>query len=203
VAEPLPAKVNSTIDTRYMRQVLGHAPTSVAVVCTLAEGQPAGCTVGSFISVSVDPPLIAFFGMRTSATCAAIVRSGSFTVNILAADQARMCDLFARERSDRFAHAGWTAGRQGNPRLHGAVAVLDCDVESVTPTGDHEMVTGYVRDLLVARTDADPLIFVRGALRKLAPIVVPRQGANSRGSAPAPARPTRSSYHRPRRRASR
>jgi 3-hydroxy-9,10-secoandrosta-1,3,5(10)-triene-9,17-dione monooxygenase reductase component len=157
------------VDSRHMRQVLRHVPTSVAIVCTLDEGAPAGCTVGSFVSVSLEPPLIAFFGMKTSATLAAVARTGSFTVNVLASDQTNVCDLFARKRPNRFSHVGWTAGRGGKPRLSGALAVLDCDVESIMTIGDHEMVVGRVRQLTVDRPGAEPLVFARGALRDLAP----------------------------------
>ncbi len=80
---------------RLLRTVLGHVPTSVAVVCTLDGHEPVGHTVGSFVSVSLDPPLVGYFAMRWSGTLAAVRRSGVFSVNVLAEDQVALGRVFA------------------------------------------------------------------------------------------------------------
>lgn len=162
-------RTKTAVDASTMRTVLGQVPTSVAVVTTLDEGRPCGCTIGSLVSVSLDPPLVAFFAMETSATLWAIAAHGSFTVNVLAHDQAWVCDVFARRQEDRFTTTGWDPGHHGNPRLRGAVAVLECEVETVSPAGDHQMILGRVMDLEIQRPNSEPLIFAQGALRKLAP----------------------------------
>ena len=52
-------------DPRLFRQVLGQYPTGVCVVtATEPDGQRAGFVVGSFTSVSLNPPLVAFFRAR-------------------------------------------------------------------------------------------------------------------------------------------
>jgi 3-hydroxy-9,10-secoandrosta-1,3,5(10)-triene-9,17-dione monooxygenase reductase component len=157
------------LEARHMRKVLGHIPTSVAIVCTMDGRQPVGCTIGSFVSASLDPPLVAFFAMRSSSTLGAILRAGTFSVNVLAADQAQICDVFARKLPDRFRHLSWTAGQTGSPLLHGTLTALDCDLESVATVGDHEMIVGRVLTLTNARPGAEPLVFARGALRGLPP----------------------------------
>ncbi|MBA2635674.1 MAG: flavin reductase family protein, partial [Sphingomonas sp.] len=46
-------------DPRTLRDALGCFATGVTVVTALnAEGEPAGLTVNSFTSVSLDPPLL-------------------------------------------------------------------------------------------------------------------------------------------------
>lgn len=164
MAATVQEQVVPMIDPHHMRKVLGHVPTSVAIVCTMDEDEPVGCTIGSFVSVSLDPPLIAFFAMSSSSTFGSIARAGSFSVNVLAGDQAQVCDLFARKLPDRFRHVGWTAGAGGNPHLHGTLAVLDCEVDSIVTLGDHEMVVGRVDDLMIDRPGVEPLVFSRGAL---------------------------------------
>jgi flavin reductase (DIM6/NTAB) family NADH-FMN oxidoreductase RutF len=47
-----------TVDTGQFRQALGRHPAGVAIV-TLAG--PAGLTVTSFSSASLDPPLVSFY----------------------------------------------------------------------------------------------------------------------------------------------
>lgn len=165
------------IETARLRTVLGHLPTSVCVVSTAVDGEPVGATVGSFTSVSLDPPLVAFFMMRGSTTLGAVEASGTFAVNVLADDQEEICTTFARKERDRFDRAKWSGGRHGAPLLHGSLAVVDCDVEAITPAGDHHMILGRVVDLYVQRDQSEPLVFWRGGLRALGP------------AAPSPDRP--------------
>ena len=46
-----------TIDPADFRKVLGHFPTGVMVVTGATDEGPAGMAIGSFASVSLDPPL--------------------------------------------------------------------------------------------------------------------------------------------------
>ena len=49
------------IDAAHFRQVLGHFPTGVTVITAVgAEGRPGGFAVGSFFSISLDPPQPAY-----------------------------------------------------------------------------------------------------------------------------------------------
>ncbi len=63
------------IEAAAFRKVLGHHPTGVCVITSIdpngtptGNGIPIGMSVGSFTSVSLDPPLVAFFPDRRSAT---------------------------------------------------------------------------------------------------------------------------------------
>ena len=58
-----------SIDPAIFRQVLGTYPTGVSVITALdADGNPAGMVVGTFTSVSLDPPLVSVCIARCSAT---------------------------------------------------------------------------------------------------------------------------------------
>ena len=46
------------VDSRHLRRSVGQFVTGVTVVTYDLDGSPRGVTVNSFISVSVDPPLI-------------------------------------------------------------------------------------------------------------------------------------------------
>ena len=54
------AAVTISSDGREFRRVLGHYPTGVTVVTATCPGGPEGLTIGSFTSVSLDPPLVSF-----------------------------------------------------------------------------------------------------------------------------------------------
>jgi flavin reductase (DIM6/NTAB) family NADH-FMN oxidoreductase RutF/DNA-binding IclR family transcriptional regulator len=148
---------------RDFRRALGQYPTGVAVITARQDdGTPVGMVVGTFTSVSLDPPLVGFLPDRTSTTWPLIRAAGRFCVNVLGAGQEHVCRAFVTKADDRFdVHgAGDTAG--GSPRLAGTVLWIDCDVDAVLPAGDHDMVLGRVRDLGVPEDAGLPMLFVRG-----------------------------------------
>lgn len=150
------------IDPAQFRQVLGHFPTGVAVVTAVHEGMPVGMSIGSFTSVSLDPPLVAFFPGRTSSSWPAIEASGAFCANVLAEDQEHLSRLFAGKGDDKFSGVGWQPGPTGSPVLDGVLAWIDCDIERVEEAGDHWYVLGRVRDLAATGKAGGPLVFFRG-----------------------------------------
>ncbi|MGQ0431025.1 MAG: flavin reductase family protein [Microthrixaceae bacterium] len=154
-------------DSATYRQVLGHFPTGVTVITAVADDGPVGLAVGSFTSVSLDPPLVAFFPGSGSSSWPKIERAGSFCVNILGDDQEDVCRRFASKDDDKFGGLGWDAAGSGSPRISGAIAWIDCDIESVTAAGDHFCVMGRVRDLGVGH-DGGPLVFFRGGYGRFA-----------------------------------
>jgi flavin reductase (DIM6/NTAB) family NADH-FMN oxidoreductase RutF/DNA-binding IclR family transcriptional regulator len=151
-----------TFDGQKFRQVLGHFPTGVAVVTGMdADGSPAGMAVGSFSSVSLDPPLVAFMPDRSSTSWPRFRDAGSFCVNILGAEQESVCRTFASRGGDKFADLSWQPAGSGAPLLDGVLAWIDCDTEVVHEAGDHYIVIGRVRDLDIG-TPALPLVFFQG-----------------------------------------
>lgn len=156
------------IDSAKFRQVLGHFPTGVTVVTAAPDDGPVGLAVGSFASVSLDPPLVAFFPSSGSSSWPRIEATGSFCVNILGADQEEVCRRFASKDADKFDGLGWRPTGSGAPLLDGVLAWIDCDIEAVTEAGDHYLVMGRVRELEVGSAEAGPLIFFRGGYGRFA-----------------------------------
>jgi 3-hydroxy-9,10-secoandrosta-1,3,5(10)-triene-9,17-dione monooxygenase reductase component len=160
-ATPTPRPAAPSVDTAAFRQVLGHFPTGVVVVTSHLEDKPAGLSVGSFCSLSLDPPLVLFCVDRVSQTWPVVERTGVFCVNVLADDQEHVARMFSTRGVDRFAGIGWDAAPSGAPILDGVLAWIDCTVERVDEGGDHFIVIGRVLDLGVRR-EARPLVFFRG-----------------------------------------
>jgi flavin reductase (DIM6/NTAB) family NADH-FMN oxidoreductase RutF len=149
-------------DAARFRQVLGHFPTGVTVITTAAPGEsPTGLAVGSFSSVSLDPPLVAFMPAKTSTSWPKIEAAGAFCVNILAEDQEDVCRVFAGKGDDKFAGLGWKPGHQGAPIIDDVLAWIACDIDAVHEAGDHYIVVGAVRDLEIVH-EGRPLVFFRG-----------------------------------------
>ncbi len=157
-----------SIDAAHYRQTLGHFPTGVTVVAGIdpETDAAAGLAIGSFFSISIDPPLVGFCVGKSSGSWPRVSASGSFCVNVLAADQEDVCRVFASSGDDKFATIGWDAAGSGSPRIHDVLAWIDCDVETVHEAGDHDIIVGAVRDLGVER-EVDPLVFFRGGYANL------------------------------------
>ncbi len=151
---------HSPIDSDQFRAVLGNYPTGVAVVTGMdAAGEPLGMVVGTFTSVSLNPPLVAFLPMKTSRTFNSLREaSARFCINMLAADQEAICRTLASPGERKFASVKWHASPGGNPIIDGAVAWIDCEYASVVDGGDHHIVLGAVKDMGLER-DALPLLF--------------------------------------------
>src|SRR3546814_8446794 len=58
-------------------------------------------TVGSFTSISLDPPLVGFFADCGSSTLARVQAGGSFCVNVLTDSQHHLCGVFAAREIGR------------------------------------------------------------------------------------------------------
>ncbi|MFM7069566.1 MAG: flavin reductase family protein [Actinomycetes bacterium] len=159
------------IDPKEFRRVLGQFPTGVTVVAANAGDRPVGLAIGSFFSVSLNPPLVGFCVATTSGTWPLIEAAGVFGISVLAEDQSETSNQFASRSDDKFAGVHWDpAPVTGSPVIRGAVAHLDCELDAVYPGGDHVIVTGLVRELDVVRDDVGALIFFRGGYGKHAPI---------------------------------
>ena len=164
--------VDTSFDDKRFRDVLGHLPTSVVVITALTpNGQPSGMVVGSFTSVSLDPPLVAFLPTRTSSSFAAIREARTFCVNVLSAKQEAICRRFAVSGGDKFAGLKWSPAPSGAPLIDGVVAWIDCDFERIDEAGDHYIALGRVKHLGTG-VPTIPLLFFQGgyggfALRSL------------------------------------
>src|SRR3569623_675305 len=129
---------------RTLRVALGCFATGVTVVTALdGEGRPAGLTVNSFTSVSLEPPLL-----------------------LVNAHQQQPASItFSTRGEDRFGCTPWSTGEAGAPILGDSLCVFECERFAVYDGGDHHILVGQV---VKASFDAglDPLRFFRGRYRR-------------------------------------
>jgi flavin reductase (DIM6/NTAB) family NADH-FMN oxidoreductase RutF len=158
--------MTAQFDSARFREVLGYLPTGVVVVTGVdASGEPSGITIGSFVSVSLEPPLVGFFPGLRSRSWPAIAEGKKFCANILSSAQADECWRFAKEPQDdtanRFDGLHWTSSPSGMPVLPNAIGWIDCSIESVTEAGDHWFVLGRVETLHIAETTDEAMVFYK------------------------------------------
>lgn len=159
--------MSSGFDTAEFRRVLGHMPTGVTVITSVHDGDPVGLAVGTFFSVSLEPPMVGFCAAKASTSFPAIEAAGNFCANVLADDQEAVSRVFASSGADKFRGLGWhDAPDSGSPMLNDALAWIDCSIVSVTDAGDHVIVLGDVLGLGVNRP-ATPLVFFRGGYHSI------------------------------------
>jgi flavin reductase (DIM6/NTAB) family NADH-FMN oxidoreductase RutF len=155
--------------TRAFRDTLGMFATGIAVVATrAANGDPIGLTVNSFNSVSLDPPLIVWSMARHLPSLPVFEACEYYSVNVLAADQEHLSQLFASRADDKFAGIDIDEGLYGVPLLRDCCARFECRNITRHPGGDHLVFLSEV--VRFDREERPPLIFHGGAYRGLAPL---------------------------------
>ena len=162
--------MTATFDSKQFRSVLGNLPTGVVIVSGVdVLGQPQGVTIGSFVSISLDPPLVGFFQGLTSKTWPAIAASGSFCANVLAHDQGELCWRFAKEAEGRFDGVDWSPATSGSPKIAGSLAHIDCTIESSSQVGDHLFIVGRVQNLEATNEAKSAMVFFKGSVTGTSP----------------------------------
>lgn len=145
-----------------LRQCLGHFATGVTIVTYAGDHGPAGVTVNSFTSVSMDPPLVLVcLDQRSKAI--PHVSKRPFAINVLHAQQQELAWHFAG-RASANVDAPWS-GQAHAPLLAESLAWLACEPWVQHEAGDHVIVVGRVVDF--GATERRPLCFFRGQFMPL------------------------------------
>ena len=114
-----------------LREVMRHWVTGVSVVTAELEGRIHGMTVGSFVSISIDPPrIIVTLGNQTR-THKMVTQSGLFGVTFLTAEQQSVADRFAGvipDEGDRMDGIEILRLAQNIPVIAGGLGEMACRV---------------------------------------------------------------------------
>lgn len=147
-----------------LRSLLGRFPTGVAVVTVVTGGRALGVTIGSFVRLSLEPPLVGFAVSRQAALHELLREARVCTVSLLAVGQEAVAEHFARGVPPiaMWEGVGVEATAGGAPRLAGALGWLECTVAGELAAGTHTFFACEVGDATPGR--AEPaLVRVRGA----------------------------------------
>src|SRR5689334_6818800 len=164
--QPTSGEYRSGHDPRTLRDALGCFATGVTVVTCLSDGGPAGITVNSFTSVSLDPPLLLVCLHKQAASASALVAASHFAINVLQNEQQPASITFSTRVEDRFGTTPWSCGEAGAPILEESLCVFECERFAVYDGGDHHILVGQVIKASFD-TSLDPLLYFRGRYRRL------------------------------------
>lgn len=163
-----PETSQSSFSERDFRDAMGSFATGVCVVsANNAYGEPIGMTVNSFSSVSLDPPLVLVCLGEDSPRSRAIINAGQFNISILSDTQMDVSSFFAQPGQGLADTAMIVHGLNTCPAMAGSAAVIECNVETQYPGGDHVILIGRVTHVAVD-SDANPFLYFRGRYRTLA-----------------------------------
>ncbi len=136
-----------TVDGEALRRAMRQVPSPVTVVTAAGQGGARGITIGSFTSVSLDPPLISFNVAHDAQTHDLIVGAERFAVHLLSDEQAHLSNHFALPDvtgAEQFAAMPYRRDPYGTPILDDVLAVFHCTRYAVYPAGDHSLLVGEV-----------------------------------------------------------
>ena len=146
-----------------VRSLFARYPFGVGVVTVEAGGQKLGLTVGSVVTLSLDPPLVGFAISREAAMHELLREAGGCAISLLAAGQDWLAQHFARGVPPiAMWHGVATApGASGAPLLVGALGWLECQLHDQVAVGTHTFFVCGVRRVEPG-VDAPALVRIRG-----------------------------------------
>ncbi len=106
-----------------------------------------GFTATAFLTVSIDPPIIAVSVGHSGGADLLLQDSDGFAVNLLLVDQVELSVAFARssrDRADLFERFAWKPDSAGVPLLEGTAGAFSAKLRQVVEAGDHQVVLGEV-----------------------------------------------------------
>lgn len=143
-----------------LRAVFRRVPAGIAVVTVDHDGERLGLTVGSVVSLSLEPPLVGVAIARQAALHEILRQAGAFAVSFLAAGDEATAAHFARGVPPiaMWHRIALREGREGRPpQLAGAAGWLDAQVTAEHPAGDHTL---FVAEVTAAEPGPAPRALV-------------------------------------------
>lgn len=155
-----------SVEPAMLRTAMARYATGVCIVTTVTNnGDPAGLTITSFNSLSLDPPLILWSLGLNSSNLDTFRSSDRFGINVLPQEMSELARNFSRSGGDKFAGVAVETGQSGVPLIAGALVQMECETDAQYPAGDHVLFLGRVTGLAVG--DGAPLVFCNSAFDAL------------------------------------
>lgn len=154
------------------RRAMGCFATGVTVITVDDFGKVEGMTANAFTSVSLDPILVLVCVSHTARTHAHIHAQKRFGINVLSEHQRKISEHYALAERDpdgaeREAGARFDRTKHGTPVLNGALAYLECRLQTTHEAGDHTIFIAEVEDVIVH--EGRPLLYFQSAYHAMGP----------------------------------
>lgn len=143
-----------------VKQVMRQIPYPVTIVTSASGDTMRGITIGSFTSLSLDPPLICFNVEKSSQMHDLLSEAEFFAVHIPHGGNEELCNRFATPDLDdreQWKDIPYRLDSHGVPHLDDVAVVVECRNHSCQDGGDHSIFSGEV--LKVNTHSDDPGIY--------------------------------------------
>lgn len=152
------------------RRAMGCFATGVTVITVDCEGRVEGMTANAFASVSLHPLLVLVCVDQKARTHAHLHARKRFGINVLSENQRKISEHYAQEdrdpaRAEQEVGATFDRTAHGTPALRGALAYLECRLQSAQDAGDHTIFIAEVEDVTVR--EGKPLIYFTTNYREI------------------------------------
>lgn len=149
------------MDSKKLRAVAGAFATGITVVTVeRADGSVHGMTANSFLSVSLDPPLVAFSIREKGSMMPHIKKGKSVGISILSDQQEMVSNQFAG-RNQEAIEIAMTQKPTGSHVIDHSLAWYCTTIKDIIPAGDHFLILCEVIDLDRAEAGS-PLLYYSG-----------------------------------------
>ncbi|HVO46502.1 MAG TPA: flavin reductase family protein [Steroidobacteraceae bacterium] len=151
------------MESRRLRDAFGRFGTGVAVAIARSHcGVPSGVTINSFVSVSLDPPLVAF-GLASRAHCLShFLEAPAVAISVLRHDQKWIAANFSRPSAARWTGMPIVTSPSRQLVVRDALVAFECVPERHVTAGDHVVLMLSVRHVLAGAAGAPLLFFSSG-----------------------------------------
>ncbi len=153
------------IDAMDFKRGMRRLASGVSLITTVSGEVPLGFAATAVTSVAAEPEPTMLVCVNKKVSCHdALIESGVFCVNLLAASHVDIAKLFSssEHRTERFGADGWIRLSTGAPVLSNALVSFDCKVTEAISKHSHTVVFGKVVDLRVNSEAVDPLLYADG-----------------------------------------
>jgi flavin reductase (DIM6/NTAB) family NADH-FMN oxidoreductase RutF len=163
---PGPDHLERPDDHLALRDTFATFPSGVATVAAQVDGEPIGLIVSSFVTVSLDPPLVSVCIDHGSTTWPRLRQAERIGVSVLANAHERTARQFAGPAIGRFTDIEVRVIESGAVLIDEAAGWFECSIYDEVPAGDHDVVLlrvhGHRRGVAT-----EPLVFHRSRFRGL------------------------------------
>ncbi|ALJ90849.1 4-hydroxyphenylacetate 3-monooxygenase reductase subunit [Thermus aquaticus] len=142
------------------KEAMSRFAAGVTVV-SARHGEERGMTATAFMSLSLEPPLVALGIAKKARLFPLLEASRAFAVSLLREGQEAIAAHFAGKPQEGVVLV--------EGAIPGALAVLRCRLEAIYPAGDHGLVVGRVEAVELGEPGPPLVYFARGYRRLVWP----------------------------------
>lgn len=146
------------LTSEILRSAYAMFPTGVTAVCAFIDSKPVGLAASSFVSVSIDPPLVSVCIAHSSTTWSLLRRAKRLGISVLGKGHREAARALAAKSADRFSGITWEHNEAGAVFLHDSALWLECSVADEILAGDHNIVVMNVL-ALESYPQVAPIVF--------------------------------------------